>query len=338
MKGNQHSKLLIVLAYFAIYVVWGSTFFFIDRALNGFSPFILGSFRFIAASVLLMLYCKMKGYKMWNKQIVKQSAVIGFLLLFVDMAGIIWVEQFISSGIVAIMSAAAAIWFIVLDKPKWRQNFSNLPTVLGVVFGFTGVIMLFFEQIKISEDPQQRTTNLVGMGILIVGSIAWTLGSLYSKYIVDKKPKITETEKPKEDLHIMVKTAWQMITAGVLFNTVAIFNGEYANFEFAKVAFEDWMALFYLITFGSIIAFSSYVWLLQVRPATEVSTYAYVNPIVAVALSYFFTDDVVTSLQIAGLFVILISVLLMNWNLYKDTKFVQRILHPRSYKSLSNVH
>ncbi len=125
----------------------------------------------------------------------------------------------------------------------------------------------------------------------------------------------------------MVKTAWQMITAGVLFNTVAIFNGEYANFNFANVATEDWLAMAYLTTFGSILAFGSYVWLLQYRPAVEVSTYAYVNPIVAVALSYFFTDDVVTHLQIYGLAVILFSVLLMNWNLYKNTKLVQKILY-----------
>ncbi len=148
--------------------------------------------------------------------------------------------------------------------------------------------------------------------------------------MTDKQKK--EVTKPKEELHIMVKTAWQMITAGVLFNTVAIFNGEYANFNLANVTTEDWLAMAYLTTFGSILAFGSYVWLLQHRPAVEVSTYAYVNPIVAVALSYFFSDDVITHLQIYGLAVILFSVLLMNWNLYKNTKSVQKILHLVSRK------
>lgn len=336
MKANQPNTWLIIMAYFVVYVVWGSTFFFIDRALNGFSPFILGSFRFLAASIILMTYCKMRGYKLWNKKIVKQSAFIGFLLLFIDMAGIIWVEQFISSGIVAIMSAAAAIWFVLLDKPKWKQNFSSVSTMLGVFFGFVGVILLFAEQITISEDASQRSMNMFGMVILIIGSIAWTIGSLYSKYIVGEDKKADEKEK-EADLHIMVKTSWQMITAGVLFNTVALLNGEYAHFDVQTVSTQDWLSLIYLITFGSILAFSSYVWLLQVRPATEVSTYAYVNPIVAVALSYFFSDDVVTKLQIGGLLVILFSVLLMNWNLYKNSKFIQRLRFMKTIKPLNNA-
>ena len=333
MKGNQPTKWLIIAAYFVVYVVWGSTYFFIDKALHSFSPFILGSFRFIAASTILMGYCKLQGYTLWNKQIVKQCMFTGFMLLFIDMAGIIWSEQFLPSGIVAIMAASAAIWFIVLDKPKWKQNFSSIPTILGVVFGFFGVLMLFYEQTSTSHaNPEQHRMNMIGLIVLILCSIAWTLGSLYSKYITDKEKK--NISKPKEDLNIMVKTAWQMITAGVLFNTVAIFNGEYSNFSFSNVATEDWWSMAYLTTFGSILAFGSYVWLLQVRPALEVSTYAYVNPIVAVALSYFFSDDNVTSFQIYGLRVILFSDILMNWNLYKNTKLVQNILHfvrPKHY-------
>ena len=327
MKAAQPNKWLIIMAYFVVYVVWGSTYFFIDKALHGFSPFILGSFRFICASTILMGYCQLMGYKLWNKQIVKQCMFTGFMLLFIDMAGIIWSEQFLPSGIVAIMAASAAIWFVVLDKPKWKQNFSSLPTILGVLFGFIGVLMLFYEQsTSVSVNEEQQFLNMVGLIVLVVCSIAWTLGSLYSKYITDKQ-KTQIVKKPTEDLHIMVKTAWQMITAGVLFNTVAIFNGEYARFDLHHVATEDWMAMAYLTTFGSILAFGSYIWLLQVRPAIEVSTYAYVNPIVAVALSHFFSDDIVTHLQIYGLGVILFSVLLMNWNLYKNTKLVQKILH-----------
>ncbi|GGE99803.1 Permease of the drug/metabolite transporter (DMT) superfamily [Chishuiella changwenlii] len=337
MKGNQPNKWSVIFAYFVVYVVWGSTYFFIDKALHGFSPFILGSFRFIAASTILMGFCKMKGYKLWNKQVIKQCMFTGFMLLFIDMAGIIWSEQFLPSGIVAIMAASAAIWFVVLDKPKWKQNFSSLPTILGLVFGFLGVLMLFYEQTSTAHiDPDQQFLNMIGLIVLVFCSIAWTLGSLYSKYAADKQKK--EIVKSKEDLHIMVKTAWQMITAGVLFNLVAICNGEYARFNFSNVATQDWLSMAYLITFGSILAFGSYVWLLQVRPALEVSTYAYVNPIVAVALSYFFTDDVVTELQIYGLIVILFSVLLMNWSLYKNTKPIQKLINLTNVKRYTNAH
>lgn len=326
MNAGQSNKMLIILAYFVVYVVWGSTYFFIGKALHSFSPFILGSFRFIVASTILMTYCYFKGYKLWDKQIVKQAMITGFMLLFIDMAGIIWSEQFLSSGIVAIMAASAAIWFVVFDKPKWKQNFSSLPTILGVVFGFLGVLMLFYEQISSTRvNPEQQLMNTIALVVLVLCSIAWTLGSLYSKYVSDKQKQ--ETHEPKKDLHIMVKTAWQMVTAGIMFNFIAVTKGEYADFYFSNVSLEGWLSMAYLTTFGSILAFGSYVWLLQVRPALEVSTYAYVNPIVAVALSYFFSDDLVTHLQIYGLVVILFSVLLMNWNLYKNTKICQKIIH-----------
>ncbi|WP_270090230.1 EamA family transporter [Sphingobacterium sp. SYP-B4668] len=321
LKKSNHSA-MVIAAYAVVYIVWGSTFFFIEKALHSFPPFVLGSLRFVSASLILMTYCQMKGYKLFSKKAVFDALLVGFLLLFIDMGAVIWAEQYISSGIVAIMSAAAAIWFVLLDKSKWKENFTSVPTVAGLFLGFLGVVMLFGEQLTMADDPSKRTLRILAMVAMIVGSIAWTAGSLYSKYSSKKE----ENENvPKEDLHVMVKTAWQMVIAGVMFSLVALFNGEYANFDYTTVATKDWWALLYLIGFGSILAFSSYIWLLQVRPATEVSTYAYVNPIVAVILAYFFTAHVVTSLQISGLVIVLVSVLLMNWNLYKNNKTVMAV-------------
>lgn len=305
------SPFMVVIAYIIIYVVWGSTFFFIEKALHSFPPFILGSFRFMTASAILMIYCALKGYKLFNKRSLIEAAIVGFLLLFVDMAGVIWAEQYVSGGVAAIIAAAAAIWFILLDKSKWKENFSSITTVSGVFLGFLGVVMLFAEQIMATNDQGNGTLKIVALCILVLGSIAWTVGSLVSKYF--KKSE----QQEKEDLHVMVKTAWQMVTAGILFNITALSTGEYSSFELARVAPVDWFNLGYLITFGSILAFSSYIWLLQVRPAMEVSTYAYVNPIIALILSHFFTSHAVTPLQIVGLAIILCSVLLMNWKAYR---------------------
>ncbi|MEC4117830.1 EamA family transporter [Myroides phaeus] len=311
---NGTSKGTVIFAYLVVYFVWGSTFFFIHKALSDFTPFVLGSLRFFAASMILLTYCKMRGYKLFNKKVVKQACITGFLLLFIDMGALIWAEQHVSSGIAAIMAAAAALWFIILDKPQWKNNFSSIPIVLGLIMGFIGVIMLFAEQITIASDESQKLLNIFCMVLLIIGSIAWTIGSLYSKYSKDKN------DDQGEDLHVMVKTSWQMITAGVLFALVATLNGEFAAFDPGDVSTGGWFSLAYLITFGSILAFGSYIWLIQNRPVTEVSTYAYVNPVVAVALSYFFTDDIITSLQVGGLGVVLVSVALMNWDLYKGSK------------------
>ncbi len=309
----------IVFAYLVVYIVWGSTFFFIEKALESFSPFVLGSIRFFIAGTLLMSYCWGRGYKLYIKSAVKDALFIGFLLLFVDMAAIIWSEQYISSAIVTILSSAAAIWFILFDKPKWKENFSSPPIVIGLIFGFLGVCMLFAEQLFTDDTSEQhQDMKLIAMVVLMLGTIGWTVGSLISKYSKEKQDR--ERKGEQQDLHVMVKTAWQMVSAAIAFTLVALLSGEYARFDMTSVRLVDWGAMAYLATMGSILAFGSYIWLLQHRPATEVSTYAYINPIVALILAHFFTSHHVSVLQIGGLVVVLLSVLLMNWNLYRDNK------------------
>lgn len=333
MTSTKTSTFSIVLAYLVVYFVWGSTYFFIEKALHSFPPFVLGSIRFIIAGTLLMGYCALRGYKLFNKKDVKRAAFVGFLLLFIDMAAVIWSEQYISSAIVSILAAAAAIWFVLLDKPKWKTNFGSMPIVMGLVLGFSGVVMLFAEQIFAADQNNDGRQNIIAMVVMTLGTIGWTVGSLYTKYTQSKKTPVTE-EKKEKPLNVIVKTSWQMVTAGVAFTTVALLSGEYADFHFENVPLPDWGAIAYLITMGSIVAFSSYIWLLQVRPATEVSTYAYVNPIVALFLAHFFTDHTVTRLQIFGLFIILFSVLLMNWNLYKNNRAFRVIRARKKLKRL----
>lgn len=334
---KQPATSQIVFAYLVVYIVWGSTFFFIEKALNSFPPFVLGSIRFMLAGPILMAYCFLKGYKLFRKDDVRHTLFVGFLLLFVDMAAIIWSEQYISSGIVAIISAATAIWFILFDRPKWGENFRNFPVVVGLLLGFFGVFLLFAEQIFGGQDNPDKKQTLIAMAVMTLGTMGWTVGSLYSKYKSPKSDNNPEKESEGESLNVIVKTAWQMIVAGVAFTVVAIGNGEYARFDRANVAKEDWLAMAYLITMGSILAFSCYIWLLQVRPATEVSTYAYINPIVALLLVHFFTSHVVTQLQIIGLSVVLFSVLLMNWKLYMNKRTFAKIRRRRKLKRLRQM-
>lgn len=336
MPANKASLAAIVFAYLVVYIVWGSTFFFIEVALRSFPTFVLGSIRFIIAGGLLITYCWLRGYKLFEWESVRFAMLIGFLLLFVDMAAIIWSEQYISSAIVSILSAATAIWFVLFDKPKWRVNFRSATIMAGVFMGFAGVIMLFVEQIFTAEAGEQSRQKLIAMIVMILGTIGWTIGSLLSKYFQEKKNK-KKNNKAKDSLNVIVKTAWQMITAGVAFTITALLNGEYRTFNYKEVLPQDWGAMIYLATMGSILAFSCYIWLLQVRPATEVSTYAYINPIVALLLAHFFTDHVVTKLQITGLLIVLFSVLLMNWNLYKNNRTFRIIRARKKLKRLRHM-
>lgn len=306
--NQPHFKLMVILAFAIVYIVWGSTYFFIHKALKGFEPFMLGAIRFTIAGLLMLGWCKYKGYKIFSKSVIRNAGVTGLLLLYIDTGIIIWVEQFLASGLVAIMAASAAIWFVILDKPKWKENFTNLPTIAGLFMGFFGVVMLFGEQVATSIGAAERQMNVNGMMLLVLGAVAWTAGSLYSKYF-------GKSDDVQKDAGI-VGTAWQILIAGVAFTVTALARGEAQAFQPQDVPAEAWWAIVYLVVFGSIIAYSAYIWLLNVRPATEVSTYAYVNPIVAVLLSLFLTEETITTIQITGLAIILVSVLLINWTMY----------------------
>jgi drug/metabolite transporter (DMT)-like permease len=300
------SPLLVVIAFATVYLVWGSTYFFIQRAVEHIPPFILGAIRFLIAGGLLLGWCALKGEKLFNWAHIKPALVSGLLMLFIGNGAVIWAEQSLASSLVAVLVSSAPIWFVVLDKPKWKENLTSSSTIVGLIVGFIGVILLFSEQ----ASKALGTGNgyqVIGLIVLIIGAMAWAGGSLYSKY----NSKSTSAT---------VNTAWQMLAAGIVFVPASFINNEWSSFQFASVTTGSWLSVLYLITMGSLAGFSAYVWLLQVRPATQVSTYAYVNPVVAVLLGLFFAGEHITFLQITGLAVILLSVLLINLAKYRSEK------------------
>ena len=304
---KEASSLMVVLAFATVYLVWGSTYFFILKALQGFPPMLLGAIRFIIAGSLMLCWCFIKGEKLFIATEIKHSVVSGFLMLFVGTGVVIWVEQYLASALVAILVSVAPIWFVLMDKPNWKVNFSNKYTLSGLLIGFAGIILLFHEKIETAFSGSSDYIELGAMILLMLGSISWTAGSIYSKY---KASTGSNT----------VNVGWQMFAAGIPFIPLTFFNNEPQQLNWHTISGDAWFSLFYLIFFGSIAAYTAYVWLLQVRPATQVSTYAYVNPVVAVLLGFFLGDEHISLLQILGLVVILASVLLINIAKYRAGK------------------
>lgn len=296
--GTRKMKGSIIFAYFLIYVVWGSTYFFIGIALQGIPPFLLGGLRFTAAGLLLLAVCRFRGEPVFGKALIKRSAVSGIVLLFIDMAVVMLAQRWLSSSLVAIIAASTAIWILALDAPMWKKNFRNPATVAGIVMGFFGVMMLYIEQLG-GNGSREHTEY--GVILLIFGCISWALGTLYTKYRTDKT----------EQIYAFAGSAWQMLFAGGAFWICSIATGN-IHTDFSRIPAVSWWALGYLIVFGSILAYTAYVWLLKVRPATEVATHAYVNPLIAVFLGMTFGHEQVSAIQIAGLAVILISVMLVD--------------------------
>jgi drug/metabolite transporter (DMT)-like permease len=296
------SPLLVILAFAAVYIIWGSTYYFILVALETLPPFLMAGFRFLAAGGILLTWCLIREKKLISGQAIRNAGIAGLLLLLVGNGAVVFIEQYLPSALAAILVATAPIWFILLDKPQWKQNFSSKETLAGLAIGFLGVILLFGEQASAMISGvagENGRMKIISLGVSTLGIVAWASGSLFSKYKADEGS-------------VMQKTAWQMLLAGIAFMPVSAMNGEWSTFDVHAVSARSWMALAYLMVMGSLVAFSAYVWLLQVRPATQVSTYAYVNPVVAVLLGVFLAHENVSWMQIAGLATILGGVLLVN--------------------------
>ena len=295
---------MVIVAFAIVYIVWGSTYFFIQKAIQGFPPMLLGAVRFLIAGGLMLGWSLLRGEKVFVKKDIGYASVSGVLMLFIGTGAVIWVEQYLPSAMVAIMISSGPLWFILLDKPKWAENFKSKLTIGGLIFGFAGVIILFSEKIIEAFSTAGNHAEIGGFGILIIGSIAWAAGSLYSKH-------------NSTTVSVSVNTAWQMLAAGVAFVIPALLRGELQQVQWQSISVDAWLSVAYLIFFGSIAGFSAYVWLLKVRPATQVSTHAYVNPVVAVLLGVFFAQENISFIQILGLVVILASVLIINLVKYR---------------------
>lgn len=301
---------MVILAFATVYIVWGSTYFFIQKAVADFPPFMLGALRFLMAGAFMTAWCVVKGEKLFGIPNIKHAVISGILLLFFGNGIIIWVEQSVPSGLASITVSSAPLWFVLLDQPKWSENFRSRSIILGMIIGLAGVFMLFSEQVSASIAGKGGV-ELGTMALLLLASISWAAGSLYSKYKTSQGST-------------MVNTSWQMMAAGIAFLPGMLIRNEFSGFHWSEVSTSAWLSLIYLVFFGSIAGFSAYVWLLKVRPAMQVSTYAYVNPVVAVLLGVFLANEKISLIQIMGLITILGSVLLINMAKYRREKLAER--------------
>lgn len=283
----------VITAYFMIYVVWGSTYYAVGVALRDFPPFLLGGLRFAAAGGLLLCVCALRGERVFHAGLIGRSAVSGIVLLFVDMAVIMLAQRHLGSGLVAVLASSTVFWITLLDKPMWKRNLRSPAVMIGILAGFLGVFLLFAEQLD-----QNGARGVQGVLLVTAGCVSWALGTLYTQY------KTCPGERENE----FAGAGWQMLSASAAFALASAIAGETGSFDWDKVSLAPWSALVYLVLFGSILAYTSYIWLLKVRPAAEVGTHAYANPLVAVLLGATLGGETVSGAQWAGLAAILVGI------------------------------
>lgn len=304
--SKKENQFLIYLAFAAIYIIWGSTYYFIFLGLETIPPFMMMGFRFAISGLLLLAFLKVQGKLERPKQIdILKNSIYGTLLLVGGTGSVMWAEQYVPTGIASIVVCSLPFWFLVLDYPKWKENFSNISALLGLIIGFTGVFLLFEENNTIVSAH-----FVLGISSITVGGILWALGSLFSRYHPTSLPTL-------------MNVALQFIPAGIICMVISYFAGELKDFNFSNVSLISWFSVGYLVAFG-ILAFGAYMWLITKRSLIQVGTYVYVNPVIAIFLGWMFANEIINPKQLIALFVILFGVVLINWKGYRTNFFRQK--------------
>jgi drug/metabolite transporter (DMT)-like permease len=296
---TKHPKALVLAAFAAVYLIWGSTYLAILLAIKTIPPLLMAGSRFIIAGLILLAYALLKGERIPDVKSLWKISLAGILMLSVGNALVAWIEQYLPSGLVAILVATVPLWFVLLDKRQWKFHFSNKQIVFGLIVGFAGVVLLFAG--KGSADLFDSRMKIISLALMLVCTIGWTIGSLYSKY-------------QKIQGSTLMKVAIQMLAAGIVNFSGGFALKEHQHFILKNISWESIGALAYLIVMGSLVAYMAYVWLLSIRPASLVGTYAYVNPVVAVFLGWLIADEHVNTQKIIGLVIVIAGLVIVNFS------------------------
>ena len=284
----------IVLAFAAIYLVWGSTYLAIRFAVETLPPFLMLFARFFTAGILMYAWLRWRGEPRPTAREWAGSAVIGGLLLLGGTGAVGWAEQWIPSGLAALIVAIVPVWMVLLD---WIGPAKRRPTatiVAGLVLGLVGVTILV-GPVELTGDQRML---FIGSIVVVFGTISWATGSVFGVHLPHpRSPWMT--------------AALQMTAGGLLLLVAGTALGEWARVDPGTMSARSLLALAYLIVFGSLIAFAAYVYLLRYQSPARVGSYAYVNPVVAVFLGWALADEPVTLRTAIAAAIILTGVVLI---------------------------
>jgi len=284
------TKWQLIAGFLVIYIVWGSTYLAIHWGVETIPPFGMGAVRFLIAGSMLYAWCRFRGAEKPSASQWKASAIIGALLLFVGNGAVSWASQRVSSGLTSVLVATVPLWLVLCER--WQGKRPDLLKLVGVLIGLAGVALLVMP-----TGAATATVDPVGAVVLALGSLSWTIGSLYSR-------TARQTASPA------LAIAMQMLVGGSLLLMLSLALGEWTRD--LHVTARSAASLLYLIVFGSLIGFSTYMWLLKVASPTAVGTYAYVNPAVAVLLGVLLAGERLPARAVAAMAVILGGVAMVS--------------------------
>ena len=288
MERPAPSRLKVWLAFASVYIIWGSTYLTIKYAIESFPPFLMGGARFLIAGLILYGWTAWKGVPAPKAAHWKEACIMGAFLLLIGNGGVVWAEQTVPTGLTSLLIASEPLWILVLEGLVYRKRKVNALVILGALVGFSGVALLVSSRSSSSE----MMVNPLGAFVLIFSALSWANGSIYS----------LEAAQPESPLQ---GTGMKMIAGGFFLCVAGLAAGEFQKFSLDHVSLRSSLSLLYLIVFGSIVGFSSYIWILKVSTPSRASTYAYVNPVIALALGAVFAGEKLTlRILLAGILIL----------------------------------
>jgi drug/metabolite transporter (DMT)-like permease len=285
----------ILLAFAIIYFVWGSTFLSIRVGVREVPPFLLAGLRFVLAGVILYGWMRLKGVPHPSRREWAGICLQGTLIFLVDYGCLFWAEQRVPSGIAAVVLATIAVFITLLEITILRTQRLTVRLGLALLAGICGVAVLMNRSFSLGEAPVDRAGTLA----LLVAAFSWSVATILTRKLV------LPASKP-------MSAAAQMLAGGVQLLVLAALTGEFNGFHIMAVSWTAWCALLYLIVAGSIVGFTAYIWLLHYESPTKVGTYAYVNPVVAVFVGYFFGGESIGLRTVFGSVLVLVSVITIS--------------------------
>jgi drug/metabolite transporter (DMT)-like permease len=290
MKRDLHK------AYIALGIVsffWGTTFI-ASRIGAQHMPglFVSGVRQFVSGSILVGFFL-IRGYHIPGRDILKKISIQSIFLLCIANGLLTWSVEYISGGLAAIIAALVPLFIALFTA--WLSKCSKISRlmVIGLLIGFTGVFTIFYDYMS----QMHSKTFLLGVVLAVISTLSWSFGTVY-------------TSKQKPPIDILFNVGLQMLIAGIVVLTVCIITGKYVSP--AHIDQPSWLALGYLIVFGSLLAYSAYVFVIGKLPPTQVSMYAYINPVVAVLLGWLLLSEKMNANMIVGTIITLVGVYLVN--------------------------
>jgi drug/metabolite transporter (DMT)-like permease len=289
---SRSQRLLQVLAFAAVYLIWGSTYLAIRVAVATLPPFLMAGVRFLSAGLVLYGVLRLRGVRAPSLAEWRHAAVAGVLMLSLGNGLVSWAEQSVASNQAALLIAGVPLYVALLEwwMPNGRRPARLL--LVGIGLGFAGMLLLVMQNEVAGTDP-------VGIGILVLAGLAWAIGTLYARH-------------GKHHPHALMSAAAQMLAGGWFLLVFAFLRGDAALFAVSALSLQSGLALAYLTVFGSLIAFSAYGWLVVVSTPSRLSTAAYVNPLIAVILGWLVLGESLTPRAMLGGVLILGAVVLMT--------------------------